>query len=723
MADREEIAAALERIRGDAGAGRLDAAEDACWTLVREAPQEPEGWSCLGQLMLARRRWSDAEIAIRQALVLVPNSAKYDAYLSDALRGQGRATEAESCARNAVSIDAGLATAWFSLGTALGDQRRWGEAASAFRESVARDPLNAAAWGNLGTALHASRQLDAAQLAFETSLSIAQSSQAAFGYAQLLSERGQARRAIEVLKDAVAREPGNVSAWELIYRIGALADDRDTTELACSRVLELVPHHLEARYYLADVLVKRWDVSGAERVARQLVAEAPDYGAGWLILGSILARRPACDEAAAALRRAVVLEPSLRCHDLLLTTMQYGDGMEPDELLRAHHAWDAVHGRPFLPPTPPVIGRGKREKVTLGFLSHDLDEHPVGFLGLHILERLDRDRCRVAFYLDRVADTAETQRLRAASDCWREVCGVGDEEVAERIRADEVDVLFDLSGHLTNRLQVFARKPAPVQVTWLGYAGTTGLSAIDYLLADRFHVREGEERFYAETVLRMPHGYACYAPPADAPEVGPLPARESGRLTLGCFNNPAKFSRGILDAWAEILRRAPRAVMLFKFGWLSMAEDQQRLRDEFERRGVSGERILIEGGSPRNEFLQIYNRVDLALDTQPFSGGVTTCEALWMGVPVITFPGKTFAGRHATSHLMNAGYPQFVAKDVEGYIELAAQWAHRLDELAEIRAGMRERVRNSPLCDAPRFARDFLNVIEGAWRARVDGAG
>jgi len=237
---------------------------------------------------------------------------------------------------------------------------------------------------------------------------------------------------------------------------------------------------------------------------------------------------------------------------------------------------------------------------------------------------------------------------------------------------------------------------------------------MDFLMADRFHVPDGEECCYTEIVLRMPNGYVCYGPPEDSPEVGPLPAPIAGRVTFGCFNNPVKYSPRILEAWAEILRRVPTARFLIKFAGLDDPQLQQRMWAEFTSRGIEAERIMLEGRSPHAELLAAYNRVDLALDTQPYSGGLTTCEALWMGVPVITFPGQTFAGRHAVSHLTNAGHEQFIAADSAGYIDLAVNWTSRLEELATIRSQMRERVRNSPLCDGPRFARDFLSLLRTA---------
>jgi predicted O-linked N-acetylglucosamine transferase (SPINDLY family) len=267
-------------------------------------------------------------------------------------------------------------------------------------------------------------------------------------------------------------------------------------------------------------------------------------------------------------------------------------------------------------------------------------------------------------------------------------------------------------GHTGHRLLVFARKPAPVQLTWLGYVGTTGLAAMDYLLADRHHVRPDEERYYVERIARMPHGYACYGPPPDCPPVASLPAQTVGGVTFGSFNTAAKLSPRTLDLWAEILRRVPDARLLLK----NRSFDQPRLRDrfhgEFAQRGVPPQRIELEGGASHRDLLAAYSRVDLALDTQPYSGGLTTCEALWMGVPVITFPGPTFAGRHSTSHLITAGLAPFVAADAAGYIDLAAAWASRLNELAEVRRTMRKRISRSPLCDAPQFAAALADLLQ-----------
>jgi predicted O-linked N-acetylglucosamine transferase (SPINDLY family) len=243
---------------------------------------------------------------------------------------------------------------------------------------------------------------------------------------------------------------------------------------------------------------------------------------------------------------------------------------------------------------------------------------------------------------------------------------------------------------------------------------------MDFLLADRFHVTEGEERFYTERILRMPHGYACYEPPTTTPDVGPLPALISGRVTFGCFNNPAKITPTTVTSWASILHSVPRSQLLLKYHGYEQHQLRDRFQTEFAQLGIQIDRILFEGwAATTQELMATYGKIDIALDTQPYSGGVTTCEALWMGVPVITCPGKTFASRHSTSHLTNAGLPQFVAKDRAGYIDLAVHWATRLNELSTARSQLREQMRKSPLCDAKAFASDFLSLMFHVCKVRA----
>lgn len=638
-------------------------------------------------------------------------------HLEDLLR-TGQLGAAERSAKALLQIEPGEARAWRLLGAIYVLGERWMEAVPAYQQLLVYDPSDAQIWNNYAAAQHKTGNWSEAELGYERSLALVPGAlDTLVNRARLFADRGQYQWAVEVLRTIVGQQPGSAPAWAALGYVLRGAGRMDEAEAAYRRVLELAPQQREALYNLALLLFHRWSLSEAESRVHELLAVNPRYSDAWCLLGTIQQSRLQIDDGIASMRRAVELNPDWQRHGKLLLAMQYGNDVSAEGLMEAHREWDAEYARPLLPATPPVIAQSGG-KLRLGFVSPDFGRHPAAFMVLPVLEKLDKTRCSVVCYSDRFEADAYTARFQVAADNFRTVKGLTDEELARQVRQDRVDVLFDMGGQMTRRLLVFARKPAPMQVTWFGYVGTTGLAALDYLLADRFHVRAGEELGYVEKVLRMPNGYACYGPPIDAPAVGPMPALEKEAMAFGCFNNPIKYSPRILDAWANILRQVPKSTLLFKFHGLDDAVTQNRLREQFTARGVEPGRIAIEGSSPHQDLLAAYNRIDLALDPQPYSGGVTTCEALWMGVPVITFPGKTFAGRHAASHLTNAGYSQFVARDIEHYVQLAVEWEGRLNELAAMRSTMREQLRQSPLCDAARFATDFLDIIEHNWREK-----
>jgi len=710
---------ALAQIQELAGMGSFDAAESACRQLVAAAPQEHRAWALLGIISLARGKPVDGEAALRRAIALAPRDGRYWNSLALALRMLARSVEGELAARNAIQFD-DAADHWATLGNCLNDQQRWQEAAETFRQSLSRKPQEAELWTGLGAAEHFLGNLDAAHEAFVRSLQLNPGNPIALvPLAQVKVQRGDVETGVQLIHSVLSRSPELVPAWLVLGNAERMRDRLPDAEAAYREAVRLAPHDRDSRFNLALVLLQQLFFGEAEAICRQLVAENSKDADAWTVLGGALQAQAKTEEAIAAMSRSVELAPNPITHSKLLVSLHYSNSLSPQEVLAAHRAWDAAYARPLLPPAPPVTQRDAHAPLRLGFSGIDFSSGPTGFLGLRAIECLDKSQCMVACYSDRLWKDDYTPRFQAAADLWRVTVGLTDEELAQQVRADEIDVLVDLGGHVGRRLLAFARRPAPLQVTWLGYVGTTGMAAMDGLIADRFHVREGEEAWHSEKVLRMPHDYICYGPPPQSPAVGPLPALATGYVTFGCFNNPAKYSPWMLDAWGEILRRAPLSRLFIKYGGLHHPDVQQRFRQDMAQRGVSGERIIIEGWSENLQVLASYGRVDLALDTQPYSGGLTTCEALWMGVPVVTFPGQGFASRHATSHLTNASYGQFVASDVQTYIERAVAWAGRLGDLAALRSQMRERVAASPLCDGPRFARDFLALLQGAYEARA----
>jgi len=344
----------------------------------------------------------------------------------------------------------------------------------------------------------------------------------------------------------------------------------------------------------------------------------------------------------------------------------------------------------------------------------------VGRFLVRVVENLARNRHETVCYSDRIVKDGLTLRLQTAATAWYDVYRMSDDKLAEQIRADEIDILFDLAGHTArNRLLVFARKPAPVQVTWIGYEGTTGLAAIDYLLADGLMIPPGSERHHRESVLRMPDGYLCYDPPELAPPVGSPPSAGNGFPTFGSFNNPAKVTPDVVATWSRILRGSPGARLLMKYRGLGDPMVRKRFLDLFAAHGVGPERLDMRPWSSYSEYLATYHEVDVMLDPFPFSGSATTCESLWMGVPVITCPSETFASRHTLRHLTSVGLTETIAANLDSYVDRAIGLATDASTLAVIRSGLRERMSSSPLCDGERFARQFVALLQGVLDERI----
>lgn len=335
-----------------------------------------------------------------------------------------------------------------------------------------------------------------------------------------------------------------------------------------------------------------------------------------------------------------------------------------------------------------------------------------------MLSAHDKSQVNVLCYSGVTKADRVTERMQAHADEWRNIAGLSDEHIAGIVREDAVDILVDLSGHTAgNRLLVFARKPAPVQATWIGYSDTTGLDAMDYLIADRFIAPPETAPFFAEQLAWLPSCYLCYRPPDYAPPVSRCPARSRGHITFGCFNNLAKVNAEVIATWAQILHAVPDARLVLKSRALSDRHTQDMYRQLFLKQGIMPERVDLLGLEPPHaDVLALYHEIDIALDTFPYSGCTTTCEALWMGVPVVTLEGSTFISRMGVSLLSNVGVQELIAESPRRYVELAVQLSQDLDRVESLRGGLRARLAASPLCDEATFTRTLEQCYRRMWR-------
>jgi protein O-GlcNAc transferase len=422
-------------------------------------------------------------------------------------------------------------------------------------------------------------------------------------------------------------------------------------------------------------------------------------------------------EAIACYQRAVQLKPAAaEPHSNLVYTLHFSPECDARQIFQAARRWNQQHAEPLARSIAPHANdRTPDRRLRVGYVSPDFHMHPVGRFLLPLLEWHDRAKFEIFCYSSVRAPDMFTDCCRARADVWRDVTAASDEKLAEQVRQDRIDILVDLTMHMAdNRLLLFARKPAPVQVTYLAYCGTTGLSTIDYRLTDPYLDPFGQnDESYSEQSLRLPETYWCYRPPADAPPVNALPAVREGYVTFGCLNSFSKVSDAALAAWARLLQTTPSSRLLLH---AHAGSNRDRVQDFFRRHGIAADRLSFVGRVPWEDYFWQYGQIDIALDPFPYCGGTTTCDALWMGVPVVSLAGQTAVGRAGLSILSNAGMATLVAHDVEQYVQIATALAADRKNLAALRATLRERLRRSPLMDARRFARNVEAVYSSIWR-------
>jgi predicted O-linked N-acetylglucosamine transferase (SPINDLY family) len=488
------------------------------------------------------------------------------------------------------------------------------------------------------------------------------------------------------------------------------------------RALQLDPKNSSAAAGLGNVLLAKMDLDGAVAAYRRTLELQPDSVEAFNRLGIALKEQGLIDESLDCCESAINLRPnSAAIHSNLIYLLSFHAGYDPVELSRQQARWNERHAAPL----KELIrthdnDRSPNRRLKIGYVSPHFCRHAVGQKIFPLLSEHDHKQFEICCYSSVGRPDAFSELLRRHADVWRDVADRDDESLAEIIRGDGIDILVDLSLHTVgNRLLVFARKPAPVQATYLGYCGSTGLKTIDYRLSDpQLDPPDMDLSVYSEQTLRLPDTYWCYACAGRAPEPAQPPSERAGYVTFGCLNNFAKVSPGSLDLWAEILSALPRSRMIIHS---HPASHLDGVRQRFAAGGVSADRLEFVGGQPWTQYIQTYGRIDVALDPFPYGGGITTCDALWMGVPVVSLAGQTAVGRGGKSLLSNIGLSELAARRPRQYVQTAITLAESPARLAELRRTLRHRMLTSPLMNARRFARNMENAYRQMWKQWCDG--
>ncbi|MGA7749249.1 MAG: tetratricopeptide repeat protein, partial [Gallionella sp.] len=581
----------------------------------------------------------------------------------------------------------------------------------------------------MGVALKELGQLDNAIASFQTALKINPNLAEAhtnlgniladiYNTGNVLLNNGKPDEAVESFRRALEIEPNLAEAHSNLGVALQELGQHENAVASYQRAIKIKPDYAEAHFNLGNAMKDLGQLDNAVASYRRALEIKPDLVEAHNNLGLALQELGQLDSAMVSYRRALEIKPGfIDALDNLLLVLNYTASHTPASYLEQARQFGRIVAEQVGVRFSAWQCAAHPERLRVGLVSGDLRKHSVGHFLEGLLARIDPARIELIAYPTHHREDELTARIRPYFSAWKPLSGLSDAAAARLIHADGVHVLIDLAGHTEhNRLPVFAWKPAPVQVTWLGLPTTTGVAEMDYVLGDPHAIPAEYANQFSEAVWRLPESYLCLTVPGHAVEVVPPPALSAGAVTFGSFNNLTKMTDAVVAVWARILKAVPGSRLLLKTKQLSELSVCAQTRQRFAACGIAPERLLLGGRVVSDDdHLAAYNKVDIALDTFPYPGVTTSVEALWMGVPVLSLQGDRFLSCTAASIAHNAGLPDWSAADEDDYVAKAVAFASDLERLAALRAGLRQQVLASPLFDAPRFARHFEAALWGMW--------
>jgi protein O-GlcNAc transferase len=676
-------------------------------------------YDTLGRTLKAAGRLEDAISAYRKAIELKPDFAAAQNNLGVALRAAGRIDESKSEFRAAIAVKPDFADAMLNLGTLLVQSGEFGEAVSVYQRAMGISSGNAEAWNNFGIALYETGSLKESVSALQKALQLRP------GYAEALNNLGNTLRRMGRLADAIGAyqsavdlKPGYAQA---LNNLGVAQWESGLHEQAtgsCRAALKISPDFAEAHNTLGNVLRDGGDLDRAAAHFETALNLKFDYAEAHANLAVVLKDQARHEEALDHARRAIAIRADHAAHSNLIYLRYFDSAGDPTAIAAEQAAWYRLHAE--------QLGKGIAKhanireadrRLRIGYIGPYFRRHVVGLNILPLLREHRHSEFEIFCYADVLRSDPVTEECRRYADQWRDIVGMDDEAVADLIRQDGIDILVDLSLHLSgNRLLTAARKPAPIQAAFAGYPGGTGLRTIDYRITDRYlddPMGKDGEAFEKPICLSS---FWCYDETVMGAGIEPvasaLPAKTAGHITFGCLNNFCKVNDGVLQVWARVLREVANSKLILL---APAGTARRRTANRFAQLGVATDRIEFVGHLPRREYFWVYNRIDIGLDTFPYNGHTTSLDSLWMGVPVVTLAGSSVIGRAGVSQLSNLGLTELIGRTADEFVEIAKGLSANLERLSTQRAGLRDRMRASPIINAKAFAREIESAYRTMW--------
>jgi protein O-GlcNAc transferase len=671
-------------------------------------------------------RLEQAEDIYKEILSVQQDNAAVCNDLGNLLQEQGRFAEAVEYYQKATQINPDFAGAYYNLAETLHDMGRLDEASGYYEKVIKLSPDFAGAYYNLGVVMQEKRQFDEAAANYMKVLELnPNDANTCNNIGIVMEEKGLLDSAISFYRRAIELDPDFAVAYNNLGDILQQMGQQDEAILNYEKAVQLNPTLFTAYNKLGIILQEKGKLDEAVDNYQKAIQLDSAFAEAYNNLGTILQEKGQLDDAVKCYQKAVELDSTLAvAYDNLrsafqarLMMMNYDPKYDAQQIFSEHLRFSKEYAEPLYSDTRHTNDCSSSRRIRIGYVSPDFKRHPVAYFIEPVLSAHNKEGFEIFCYSDvKVADKV-TERIQTHADRWRNIRGMSDEEVAPVIREDRIDILVDLAGHTdSNRMLLFARKPSPVQVSWLGYPATTGLSAMDYKVVDNYTDPAGmTEQFYTEQLIRMPESFLCYLPDGGSPEVGRLPALSSGHITFGSFNNFVKVSTEVVKLWTSIMKTIPDSHLIMKGKSFADKTTCQSAINMFVQEGIDAERITLEPFEQSPSYLESYNLVDIGLDTFPWNGITTTCDALWMGVPVVTLAGSAYASRAGVSLLTNVGIPELVARTHDEYVSTAVSLADNLGRLQFLREHLRDMMRTSPLCDAKRFTANLETCYRQIW--------
>lgn len=674
------LEAALNHFHG----GQLVEAAEGCRQVLQVLPNQADALNLLGLIL---RQQGNRELAIEtlsQAVNARPSDPAHYSNLGVALMEAGHPDDAILCFSQAIQLKPDNSMAYSNLGNAFKDKGALNEAVDSYRKAIEIDPNYADAHNNLG---------------------------------YVLEQMGRLNEAVAAYLKAIGVKPDFAEAFHNLGNALSATGQLDEAAIFYRQAITLRPNLAEAHNNLGKILKDQGQLEEAVARYRQALAIRPDYAEAHSNLGNAFKDKGELDAATEQYRQALSIKPDLAsAFSNLLMTLQYLSDISPTQIFEEHRHFAERYEIPLKATWNSHANLPDPDRpLKIGYVSGDFRNHAVAYFIEPILASHNRADFEVFGYYSHTRHDSHTDTIAKHMDHWLPCAGIEDGQLAERIRADGIDILVDLAGHTAhNRLPVFARKPAPVQATWIGYPGSTGLAAMDYRITDKYMDPPGlTERYHSETLIRLPDSEAAYRPEPLCPPVNPLPALGSGNLTLASLNNLTKINAPVVALWARILAALPTARLML--GNVTEPAIGERILAQFARAGVAAERLILQPRVGMAEYLEMHHQIDLALDPFPYNGGTTTSHSLWMGVPVLTLAGGHTIARCGVSLLSRVGLTEFIADSEDAYFHRALAVARDLPALDRVRQSLRGRMMGAN-CDPKKITADLETAFRQMWR-------